>query len=89
MNATIHPQYFRTLVRCSNCGAEHELGSTRERLSVDICSACHPFYTGTEHRARRAGRSLASRRAGASPVGRKPPSSAHPSSGDGGIRVVP
>ena len=55
MNATIHPQYFQTLVRCSNCGAEHDLGSTRERLSVDICSACHPFYTGTEHRASQGG----------------------------------
>jgi large subunit ribosomal protein L31 len=55
MNATIHPQYFKTLVRCSNCGAEHELGSARERLSVDICSACHPFYTGTEYRASQGG----------------------------------
>ena len=56
MNATIHPQYFETRVRCSNCGTEHDLGSTRERLSVDICSACHPFYTGTEHRASQGGR---------------------------------
>jgi large subunit ribosomal protein L31 len=56
MNATIHPQYFQTLVRCSNCGTEHELCSTREGLSVDICSACHPFYTGTEFRAHEGGR---------------------------------
>ena len=48
MNATIHPSYHRTLVRCSNCGAEHELRSTREHLSVDICSNCHPFYTGRQ-----------------------------------------
>jgi large subunit ribosomal protein L31 len=50
MNANIHPRYVRTLVRCTNCGTEHDLRSTREGLSVDICSACHPFYTGTEHR---------------------------------------
>jgi large subunit ribosomal protein L31 len=56
MNTTIHPQYFRTLVRCSNCGTEHDLSSTRERLSVDICSACHPFYTGSESRAPQGGR---------------------------------
>jgi large subunit ribosomal protein L31 len=56
MNDMIHPDYFRTLARCSNCGTEHELGSTRERLSVDICSACHPFYTGTEQRAAQGGR---------------------------------
>jgi large subunit ribosomal protein L31 len=55
MNDTIHPQYFRTLVRCSNCGTEHELGSTRERLSVDICSSCHPFYTGSEQRTAKGG----------------------------------
>ena len=55
MNATIHPSYHRTLARCSNCGAEHDLGSTRKRLSVDICSNCHPFYTGVEARASRGG----------------------------------
>lgn len=55
MNAAIHPTTYRTLVRCSNCGAEHDLGSTRERLSVDVCSSCHPFYTGVESRASRGG----------------------------------
>ena len=55
MNAAIHPGYHRTLVRCSNCGAEHDLRSTREHLSVDICSSCHPFYTGAEHRSSRGG----------------------------------
>jgi len=55
MNTTIHPQYFRTLVRCSNCGTAHDLSSTRERLSVDVCSACHPFYPGSEFRASQGG----------------------------------
>ena len=55
MNAMIHPSTFRTLVHCSNCGAEHDLRSTRERLSVDVCSHCHPFYTGSEQRVSRGG----------------------------------
>ena len=55
MNATIHPSYHRTLVRCSNCGAEHDLRSTREHLSVDTCSNCHPVYTGAEQRVARGG----------------------------------
>jgi large subunit ribosomal protein L31 len=55
MNALIHPAYHQSLVRCSNCGAEHDLRSTRETLTVDICSSCHPFYTGTEQRATRGG----------------------------------
>jgi large subunit ribosomal protein L31 len=55
MNATIHPTSYRTLVRCSNCGAEHDLRSTRERLSVDVCSSCHPHSTGSEQRVTRGG----------------------------------
>jgi large subunit ribosomal protein L31 len=55
MNAMIHPAYHQTLVRCSNCGAEHDLRSTRENLTVDICSNCHPFFTGVEHHASRGG----------------------------------
>ncbi len=55
MNATIHPSSYRTLVRCSNCGAEHDLRSTRAQLSVDVCSACHPYYTGSEQRVSRGG----------------------------------
>ena len=55
MNSTIRPKYFRTLVRCSNCGTEHDLSSTRERLSVDVCSGCHPFYTGSEFHASQGG----------------------------------
>jgi large subunit ribosomal protein L31 len=55
VNATIHPSSYRTLTRCSNCGAEHDLTSTREHLSVEVCSSCHPFYTGSEARASRGG----------------------------------
>ena len=56
MNATIHPASYRTLVRCSNCGTEHDLSATRERLAVDVCSACHPFSTGGTHGDPRGGR---------------------------------
>lgn len=42
----IHPKYYRTKVTCA-CGATHEIGSTvGPELRVDICSACHPFFTG-------------------------------------------
>ena len=45
MKEKIHPQYFKASARCA-CGNEFEVGSTRETLKVEICSKCHPFYTG-------------------------------------------
>ena len=45
MKEKIHPQYFKATARCA-CGNEFEVGSTRENLRVEICSKCHPFYTG-------------------------------------------
>jgi large subunit ribosomal protein L31 len=45
MKEAIHPQYFETVVRCG-CGETFTTRSTRKELKVDICSACHPFYTG-------------------------------------------
>jgi len=45
----IHPQYTRTMARCA-CGNEFEVGSTRENIKVEICSKCHPFYTGNKSR---------------------------------------
>jgi large subunit ribosomal protein L31 len=47
MKADIHPEVKRTVVRCG-CGAEFETLSTVEELHVDICSKCHPFFTGEE-----------------------------------------
>ncbi len=49
MKEKIHPKYFRTTARCS-CGNEFEIGSTKESLKVEICSKCHPFYTGDKLR---------------------------------------
>ena len=47
MKAGIHPEYTKTLVRCTSCGTEFETRSTAGgTISVDVCSECHPFYTG-------------------------------------------
>jgi len=45
----IHPPYYRTTVTCA-CGATFEVGSTKQNLRVEVCSKCHPFYTGTRGR---------------------------------------
>ena len=47
MKDGIHPKYGNTTVRCA-CGETFETGSGRENLVVDICSKCHPFYTGKQ-----------------------------------------
>ncbi|MBU4142177.1 50S ribosomal protein L31, partial [Patescibacteria group bacterium] len=45
MKPKIHPKYTKSTVRCA-CGASFETISTKSELLVEICSACHPFYTG-------------------------------------------
>ncbi|NLX98586.1 MAG: 50S ribosomal protein L31 [Rhodopirellula sp.] len=45
MKEGIHPKYMETKVTCG-CGSTFVTRSTRPELKVDICSACHPFYTG-------------------------------------------
>ncbi|NMA92754.1 MAG: 50S ribosomal protein L31 [Firmicutes bacterium] len=47
MKSKIHPPYFRTTVTCA-CGETFETGSTKENLRVEICSRCHPFFTGKQ-----------------------------------------
>ena len=47
MKAGIHPDYMLATVRCA-CGNEFETRSTKSELHVEICSACHPFYTGKQ-----------------------------------------
>lgn len=47
MKEKIHPRYFRTQVTCA-CGESFETGSTSENLKVEICSKCHPFFTGKQ-----------------------------------------
>ena len=43
----IHPDYKQTTIRCA-CGEVIETGSTKEDIQVEICSKCHPFYTGKQ-----------------------------------------
>ncbi len=48
MKTDVHPKYEVRTVKCA-CGAIYEVGTTRLNLThVDICSACHPFFTGTQ-----------------------------------------
>lgn len=48
MKVDIHPTYFTEAhVQCA-CGKTYELGSTKEKIEVEICSACHPFFTGND-----------------------------------------
>ena len=48
MKADIHPIYFTTATATCACGATHVVGSTLAKIDVEICSVCHPFYTGLE-----------------------------------------
>jgi large subunit ribosomal protein L31 len=43
----IHPEYYKTVVTCA-CGATFETGSTKKNLRVEICSHCHPLFTGQQ-----------------------------------------
>lgn len=48
MKKDIHPAYYSNArVQCA-CGNTFSVGSTKESIEVEICSACHPFYTGKE-----------------------------------------
>lgn len=49
MKKEIHPEYYLAKARCA-CGNEFEVGSTKENIRVEICSKCHPFYTGNKGR---------------------------------------
>ena len=47
MKADIHPKYAATTITCA-CGNVVEVGSTRKDIRVEICSKCHPFFTGKQ-----------------------------------------
>ena len=47
MKAGIHPNYELTTIRCA-CGNVIETGSTKKDIRVEVCSKCHPFYTGKQ-----------------------------------------
>ena len=48
MKKEIHPQYHSNAVIACACGNKIKAGSTVESIHVEICSACHPFFTGTK-----------------------------------------
>ena len=54
MKANIHPEMKEATVKCA-CGETFNVLSTKENINVEVCSKCHPFYTGTQSTASRKG----------------------------------
>jgi len=54
MKRDIHPEYVETVVTCG-CGEKFKTRSTKPKITVEICSKCHPFYTGKQRYVDRAG----------------------------------
>ena len=48
MKADIHPKYTTDAKFTCSCGAVYSIGTTKEAVNIEICSQCHPFYTGNE-----------------------------------------
>ena len=73
MQKGIHPKYNPSAKATCVCGAVFTVGSTKDELNVEICSACHPFYTGKENILDTAGRldRFNKRRAAATPKAKK------------------
>ena len=55
MKEGIHPTYYQATVTC-NCGNTFVTGSTKSEIHVEVCSKCHPFYTGQQKAAQARGR---------------------------------
>ena len=55
MRENIHPNYQQTTIRCA-CGNVIETGSTKNAIRVEICSKCHPFFTGRQNHVDTGGR---------------------------------
>ncbi|MEA2087916.1 MAG: 50S ribosomal protein L31 [Candidatus Caldatribacteriota bacterium] len=47
MKKEIHPKYGKAIISCA-CGSSFETGSTKKNMKVEICSVCHPFFTGKQ-----------------------------------------
>ncbi len=56
MKEGIHPEYHDICTVTCGCGNSFVTGSTRKSITVEICSACHPFFTGTQKYVDTAGR---------------------------------
>jgi len=55
MKQGIHPEYHNVTVQCA-CGSQIEVGSTKKNIRIEICSQCHPFFTGKQKLIDTAGR---------------------------------
>ena len=55
MREGIHPEYVECAITCS-CGAVYQTRSTRQKIHIEICANCHPFFTGKERFVDTAGR---------------------------------
>lgn len=55
MKTEIHPKYYKAKIECA-CGSVLTVGAAKEKLTVEICSNCHPYYTGKEKLVDAAGR---------------------------------
>lgn len=55
MKKDVHPEYYQTAISCA-CGNVLEVGSTKKDIRVEICSKCHPFFTGKQKLVDTAGR---------------------------------
>ena len=75
MKKDIHPTYFPTAQVVCACGNTFTVGSTKQKIEVEICSACHPFYTGNEKLLDAAGRveKFKARQAAKKPIVKKAP----------------
>lgn len=56
MKKNIHPKLNRIQVECSTCSNKHELLTTLQEITIDVCSGCHSFYTGDASMAKATGR---------------------------------
>ena len=55
MKKNIHPEYMDATVTCA-CGNTFQVRSNRSEIHVEVCSKCHPFYTGKQSRTSKTGR---------------------------------
>ena len=55
MKANIHPNYKESTVTCA-CGSEFQTRSIKDKISVEVCAKCHPYYTNTQSRTSHAGK---------------------------------
>ena len=56
MKKDLHPEYHEATVTCASCGNTFKVGSTKENINVEVCSQCHPFYTGRQRFVEQGGR---------------------------------